>query len=106
MTLASCLDAVAEATAAAAELGLDTAGAHAVSEYARERLRFPGSTYVLALAGGTGVGKSSLLNALAGSTVSAAAARRPTTSEPVAWIPRGARAELEDEAGRLAALHA
>jgi hypothetical protein len=51
------------------------------------RLGFPSDAYVLALVGGTGVGKSSLLNALAGSPVSAASVRRPTTSEPVAWIP-------------------
>ena len=56
---------------------------------------FPGDAYVLALVGGTGVGKSSLLNALAGGDVSPASARRPTTSEPIAWVPRterGARA--------------
>ena len=45
-----------------------------------ERLGFPAETYVLALVGGTGVGKSSLLNALAGSSVSDASARRPTTA--------------------------
>ncbi len=41
--------------------------------------------------GGTGVGKSSLLNALAGATVSTASVRRPTTSEPVAWVPAADR---------------
>ena len=86
MSLAACLDALAEAIEAANALGLDISAAQAVRETGRERLRFPGATYVLALAGGTGVGKSSLLNAIAGSTVSAAAARRPTTSEPVAWL--------------------
>lgn len=75
-------------------LGLDVSAATAARDVARDRLRFPGATYVLALAGGTGVGKSSLLNAIAGSAVSRAAARRPTTSEPVAWVPRAARAEL------------
>ena len=43
------------------------------------------------LVGGTGVGKSSLLNALAGATVSTASVRRPTTSEPVAWVPAADR---------------
>src|SRR5687767_10097753 len=57
-------------------------------------MRFPGATYVLALAGGTGVGKSSLLNAIAGKEVSRAAARRPTTAEPIAWVPRASRAEV------------
>ncbi|HUQ42684.1 MAG TPA: GTPase, partial [Candidatus Limnocylindrales bacterium] len=56
----------------------------------------PGDAYVLALVGGTGVGKSTLLNALAGEQVSAASARRPTTSEPVAWIPAGKARELTE----------
>ena len=94
MTLAAGLDALAEAIAAGEVLGLDTAAATAARDVARERLRFPGATYVLALAGGTGVGKSSLLNALASKEVSRAAARRPTTAEPVAWVPRSSRAEI------------
>lgn len=94
MSLAGCLDALADAIEAGATLGLDVAAAEATRATARERLRFPGATYVLALAGGTGVGKSSLLNAIAGSTVSVAAARRPTTSEPVAWVPGAARTEI------------
>ncbi|MDP9245677.1 MAG: 50S ribosome-binding GTPase, partial [Chloroflexota bacterium] len=94
MTLADQLDALADAIAAAGELGLDASAANATRDIARDRLRFPGSTYVLALAGGTGVGKSSLLNAIAGTNVSRVAARRPTTAEPVAWIPRAARDEL------------
>ncbi len=94
MTLADQLDALAEAIGAGGELGLDVSGASATRDIARDRLRFPGSTYVLALAGGTGVGKSSLLNAIAGTNVSRVAARRPTTADPVAWIPRAARDEL------------
>ena len=82
--------------AAGNSLRLDTAAAVAVRETARERARFPGEAYVLALVGGTGVGKSTLLNALAGEDVSAASARRPTTSEPVAWIPDGKRGELAE----------
>ena len=46
--------------------------------------------YVLA-GGRDGVGKSSLLNALAGATVSMGMVRRPTTSEPVAWVPAADR---------------
>lgn len=86
--LARCLAASLDAADAADELGLDSGplrGAHAVGT---RRVGFPGDVYVLALVGGTGVGKSSLLNALAGSEVSPASARRPTTSEPIAWIPR------------------
>ena len=59
-----------------------------------ERLGFPAETYVLALVGGTGVGKSSLLNALAGSSVSAASVRRPTTAHPLAWVPAAGRPDL------------
>ena len=96
MNLAHCLEALEEAIAAGTSLGIDTAEASAVRQTARERARFPGDTYVLALVGGTGVGKSTLLNALAGEEISAASARRPTTSEPVAWIPFGKRGELAE----------
>ena len=65
------------------------------------RLGFPAETYVLALVGGTGVGKSSLLNALAGTPVSDASARRPTTAHPVAWVPRSSRADLAGLLGWL-----
>jgi energy-coupling factor transporter ATP-binding protein EcfA2 len=57
-------------------------------------LGFPGDAYLLAMVGGTGVGKSSLLNALAGATVSAASVRRPTTSDAVAWVPAAEREGL------------
>jgi hypothetical protein len=59
----------------------------AVSVNARRRSGFLGETVVLALGGGTGVGKSSLLNALAGAAVARAGALRPTTDKPLAWIP-------------------
>jgi energy-coupling factor transporter ATP-binding protein EcfA2 len=58
-----------------------------VGRAARRRLGYLGDTVVVALAGGTGSGKSSLLNAIAGEEVSPSGAQRPTTSEPVAWIP-------------------
>ena len=96
MNLSRCLEALDEAIAAGASLGIETAAAAAVRETARERARFPGDAYVLALVGGTGVGKSTLLNALAGEEISSASARRPTTSEPVAWIPAGKRGELTE----------
>jgi 50S ribosome-binding GTPase len=83
-----------EAIAAATALGLDTTGAAATLETARERLGFPSSAYVLALAGGTGVGKSTLLNAIAGEKVSPAGARRPTTSDAIAWVPTTRGREL------------
>ncbi|HSL24637.1 MAG TPA: GTPase [Acidimicrobiia bacterium] len=62
----------------------------------RERRLYDGPTLV-GLAGGTGSGKSSLLNALAGEEISVGGAIRPTTSQPVAWVPAG-------EAHRLAGL--
>lgn len=58
-----------------------------VGRRARDRRGFLGDTVVVALAGGTGSGKSSLINALAGEIVAEAGAQRPTTYEPLAWIP-------------------
>jgi hypothetical protein len=99
--LGACLARLDEATGAARTLGLPTADAEAVRSEAGERLGFPAEAYVVALVGGTGVGKSSLLNALAGTSVSEASARRPTTSRAVAWIPSSARADLEGLLGWL-----
>jgi GTP-binding protein EngB required for normal cell division len=94
VTLAASLAALDDAVDAAdAALGLDTSRARRVLEDARRRLGFEGSAYVLALVGGTGVGKSSLLNALAGDVVSPASARRPTTDAPIAWVAGSAREE-------------
>ncbi len=90
-----CLELLGEAADAADTLGLSAVAARETGAVLSERLGFPAEAYVLALVGGTGVGKSSLLNALAGSTVSTASVRRPTTSEPVAWIPAADRAALE-----------
>jgi predicted GTPase len=58
-----------------------------VGRRARDRRGFLGDTVVVALAGGTGSGKSSLINALAGEIVAESGAQRPTTFEPLAWIP-------------------
>lgn len=93
MTLAICLAALADAVDAAGSLAIEATRARSVLESARSRLGFEGSAYVLALVGGTGVGKSSLLNALAGEVISPAGARRPTTDEPVAWVAASARRE-------------
>lgn len=73
---------------AARSIGLEEeadAAAH-VERRVAQRAGFGGSVYVMALAGGTGVGKSSVLNALAGTVVSEARAVRPTTDRPVAWV--------------------
>jgi hypothetical protein len=83
------LDRLDDAIAAAATLGLPVVDAQAVREDVAQRGGYPGDLYVLALAGGTGVGKSSLLNALAGSVVSVAGTQRPTTTGAVAWVPAG-----------------
>ena len=66
MTLSASLAALDDAVDAAAALELDTSRARRILADARQRLGFEGSAYVLAFVGGTGVGKSSLLNALLG----------------------------------------
>jgi GTP-binding protein EngB required for normal cell division len=53
---------------------------------AGERLRLSGSHTVVTLAGGTGSGKSSLFNVLAGAEFSPVGITRPTTSEPHACV--------------------
>ncbi|HET7465403.1 MAG TPA: GTPase [Candidatus Dormibacteraeota bacterium] len=94
MSIDRPLDNLDEAIIAATALGLDVTAAEKTRDTLRARLGFPSSAYVLALVGGTGVGKSTLLNALAGTEVSATGARRPTTSEVIAWVPSSRRREL------------
>jgi GTP-binding protein EngB required for normal cell division len=53
----------------------------------RQRRGFLGETLVLAIAGGTGTGKSSLVNALAGEIVTSVSVLRPHTDEPFAVVP-------------------
>lgn len=86
---------------AARGLGIDTTEAEVVRDEARDRLANSSDAYVLALIGGTGVGKSSLLNALAGEEVSASGVRRPTTSQPVAWVARDAEDAVRPLLDRL-----
>jgi 50S ribosome-binding GTPase len=89
-----CLATLLQAADAADELGVVTEAVRAAHADGIRRIGFPGDAYVLAFVGGTGVGKSSLLNALAGEAVSPASVRRPTTSEPVAWVPADEREAL------------
>lgn len=60
--------------------------AAAVRVNAGERLARGDAAVVVALAGGTGSGKSSLFNALAGEDVATVGVRRPTTTDPVALV--------------------
>jgi predicted GTPase len=86
------------------------AGAAQLVQRAQERLRFGerwpgpgrlGGHTVVALAGATGVGKSSLFNAVAGMTLSPPGHLRPTTGEAHAcvWDARGAAEDLLDWLG-------
>jgi hypothetical protein len=92
--LGGCLEALERMAEGAEQLGLDAGAARETLASARTRLGFPGTAFVCALAGGTGAGKSSLLNALAGREVSRPGATRPVTAEPVAWVPADAADEL------------
>lgn len=73
----------------------DLGAAKEVARRARARAGHLGSTMVLALVGGTGSGKSSLLNALAGEEVASTSAIRPHTTEPTAWTPADAEPSLD-----------
>ncbi len=64
----------------------DVAAARAVSLHVDQRLGHGLEHTVVALAGATGSGKSSLFNALSGLDLSAVAARRPTTAETHACV--------------------
>ena len=96
MSIDRCLANLDEAIEAANALGLDSRSAATTRDTVRARLGFPSGAYILALVGGTGVGKSTLLNAIAGADVSPASSRRPTTSDAVAWVPSSRRRELAD----------
>ena len=50
----------------------------------RARLAYPDDLIIVALAGGTGSGKSSILNAISGEEMADVGGVRPTTSEPLA----------------------
>jgi energy-coupling factor transporter ATP-binding protein EcfA2 len=59
---------------------------------------------VVMLMGGTGVGKSTLLNALAGSPIAASSFTRPTTRDPVVYFHHSVRSDRLDPALRLCRL--
>ncbi len=68
--------------------------AEAIVARIRDRRGFHGETLVLGLIGGTGSGKSSLLNAIAGETIASVSALRPHTDRPLAWLPVDAAPSL------------
>jgi len=68
-----------------------------IAQRARQRLGYLGDVLVVAFAGGTGSGKSSLLNAVLGEEVSQVGVARPTTDDALAVIPRDTGPDL----GRL-----
>jgi GTP-binding protein EngB required for normal cell division len=67
----------------------------------RSRRGFLGNTLVIALAGGTGSGKSSLMNAFAGEDITQTGAIRPTTEQAMAWVPDPIDAGVEALLGDL-----
>ncbi|MFX4285971.1 GTPase family protein [Janibacter sp. G349] len=109
------LTARADALATALDTGADrldprAAGrAREVVDKVHERTALVGGHTVVALAGATGSGKSSLFNALAGADVATVGQRRPTTSTPTAavwgsepagalldWLSVGTRHQVPD----------
>lgn len=99
-SLTDRVDALAEAVRLGGDVLPDDlqAAAAEVVDRAGDRLRLPDHT-VVALAGPTGSGKSSLLNALAGADVAEVAATRPTTSEALALVRAEGAAPLLDWLG-------
>lgn len=77
--------AVANAAGVAPPEDRDAAATIAAAQ--RRRRDYLGSAIVVAIAGGTGSGKSSLLNALAGEEIASTSAIRPHTNEAMAWAP-------------------
>ena len=87
--LVGLLDKVDAAVAGSAGI-LDPVEVETVAAMARDirmRLSHPESIVVVALAGGTGSGKSSLLNAVAGEEAALTGGIRPMTATPLALVP-------------------
>lgn len=62
-----------------------------------ERERSQGDVLIIALVGGSGVGKSTLLNALAGDQLAKTSEMRPCTSIPTVYHPPGTRLDFETD---------
>ncbi len=67
----------------------------------RARTSYPEDVLVVALAGGTGSGKSSLFNALCDEDLVDVGGMRPTTSHPAAAVPDGVADAMDGYLGRL-----
>ena len=80
---------LAVANAAGVSPSQDRQAAARIAAAQRRRRDYLGASIVVAIAGGTGSGKSSLLNALAGEEIASTSAIRPHTNEPMAWAPAG-----------------
>lgn len=65
----------------------DVEAARRTIDGVRSRGSTLGSSLRVALAGGTGTGKSSVLNAVAGERVASVSRLRPHTAKPLAWLP-------------------
>lgn len=70
-------------------------GAAGAVRHLRGRRGYLGTTLVVALGGGTGSGKSSLLNAIVGEPIAPVGRLRPTTDRPLAWVPAAAEGALD-----------
>ncbi len=79
----------------------DLAVARTTADAVRSRTGYVGTTMVLALVGGTGSGKSSLLNAIAGDSIASISPLRPHTTAPMAWIPSQSEPSLHFLLDRL-----
>ncbi len=79
----------------------DVAEARGHARAARARHGHLGRTLLVALVGGTGSGKSSLLNALADDHIASVSAVRPHTTEPLAWVPVDAEPSLAQTLDRI-----
>lgn len=77
------------ATAVGVTPDADREAAAEIASAQRRRRDYLGASIVVAIAGGTGSGKSSLLNAIAGADIASTSPIRPHTDEPLAWAPTG-----------------
>lgn len=107
-----------DALQTAADLGHGYLSSHeqeaitGVTEQAAQRRELSGSHTVVGFFGATGSGKTSLFNAVVGEDLGKAAARRPTTSSPLAaiWEPEGSEElldwlQVEDRRMRTGTFH-